>query len=110
MQLGKKRFRKWVESHAADEVIGTSCRFDACPIASYLKETQGVQDPLVQRTQYGERYKLDGGMKSMPKWATRFIHAIDNTQTSRLEDGRFVMNKVAIRTSRALDVLNSIAD
>ena len=72
------KVRRWLEGKAPEQTCGMSTCWGACPLATYLRETNDAYDIRVGEHTY--RMMLsegDTGDCPLPAWAMRFVDYVD---------------------------------
>lgn len=89
----KALFEAWLESKQPEESVGNIYTTRNCPIATYIRETTGMQCSVGYTTcRPLEEY--------VPAWATSFMHTAHDMVRGRLD----LQNDV-ITSAQALDIL-----
>lgn len=87
--LTKKAFKEWLHQHDPDHVVGYRSYPESCPIAFFLRGLPDVFSADVSRKDYYIT-TLDDDEDEIgyetPKWAEKFILAIDRGPNRKIRD------------------------
>lgn len=102
-------FAEWLRGKGAEATVGRRCMSCECPLACYLQDLNPGVTPQNVRIGAGI-YTMDGyeGARAndLPKWATRFVQAIDSAEYAG--DGSRPDPDFVTGTEAALALLNAL--
>jgi hypothetical protein len=97
MRLDRSKFRSWLKTKPAAEIVGHNRDCISCPIAKFYHETSGGSEIVIFDSPFGD-HTIDRGYskRPLPWWAECFVATIDGDVNGKISAGR------------ALDVLEHI--